>query len=141
MKILMLSGGADSMLLYQRYKFDKCIFFDYGQPHLQQEYQHCKQYIDEYIELPDFAKRQKEYNARNLSFITLLVSIYGNDDLQIYIGTNANDIYPDNNRGFFNDLEQFLQKLTFKSVEIVTPLIDMDKEDILHELNLSYFKD
>ncbi len=45
-KILLLSGGADSMLLYQRYEYDKIIFFNYGQEHKEDEFINCKEFIN-----------------------------------------------------------------------------------------------
>ena len=140
-KILLLSGGADSMLLNQRYKFDKKVFFDYGQKHKDFELEKCKKNIDDIISLPEFRTKNKEVNCRNFTFISNIVSIYGDKNIEIYIGTNKNDKYNDNSRIFYDNLEKFINKISFNKVLIKTPLIKMDKKDILKELNLDFYTD
>jgi len=140
-KILLLSGGADSMLLYQRYEYDKIIFFNYGQEHKEDEFINCKEFIDNIIELPKFAKKNKEINCRNLSFITLICSIYGDKDIEIHIGTNKEDKYKDNSRSFYDKTEEFINNISLFNVKIETPLINITKKEILKELNLPYFTD
>jgi len=141
MKILLLSGGADSMLLNQRYQYDLKVFFNYNQAHLKEEYICCKKYIDEYIVLNDFVKRGKEVNCRNFTFIAHIVSVYGDKDLEIHLGTNSEDIYKDNSRRFYNDYEEFINKISFNKVSIKTPLLKLSKKDILKELNKKYYTD
>ena len=140
-KILLLSGGADSMLLYQRYKYDKIVFFNYGQEHKEDEFINCKDFINDIIELPKFAKKNKEINCRNFTFISLVSSVYGDKDIEIHIGTNKEDIYKDNSRLFYNDLEKFINLISLNKIIIQTPLINMTKKEILKELNFEYFTD
>ena len=140
-KILLLSGGADSMLLYQRYKYDKILFINYGQEHKNEEFINCKNFIDDTIELPNFAKKNKEINCRNFTFISLVSSIYGDKNIEIHIGTNKEDIYKDNSRQFYNTLEKFINKISLNKVLIKTPLVNMTKKEILKELNFNYFTD
>lgn len=140
-KILLLSGGADSMLLYQRYKYDRKIFFKYGQRHCDNEFEICRNIIDKTIILPSFVRRNNEVNCRNINFILNIVSVYGNKDLDIYIGTNRGDVYKDNNRRIFDEFERFINKISFNRVSIKTPLMDMSKDEILKELNLRYYTD
>jgi len=141
MKILFLSGGADSMLLYQNTKFDKVVFFDYGQNHLDKEFNCCRKYVTDLIKLPIFAKKNKEVNARNLSFISNTVSTYGYEDLEIYIGTNKEDIYKDNSREFYNKVELFFNDICFNNTKIITPLIKMTKLEILRDLKFKFYTD
>jgi len=140
-KILLLSGGADSMLLYQRYKYDKIVFFNYKQEHQKNEFIKCKDFIDDIIELPRFANKNKEINCRNFTFISLVSSIYGDKPIEIYIGTNNEDTYKDNSRLFYNNLEKFINKISLNNIIIRTPLINMTKKEILKELNYEYFTD
>ena len=141
MKILLLSGGADSMLLYQQHKFDKTIFFDYGQEHLEEEFKCCSKLVDVILKLPKITKREKEFNCRNLSFVINTIANFGNEDIEIYLGTNVEDVYKDNNRNFYNEVENFINKVSFNKVEIITPLKDMTKNEILKKLKLKYYTD
>tara|TARA_R110000787_G_scaffold34463_1_gene89185 strand:+ start:1104 stop:1529 length:426 start_codon:yes stop_codon:yes gene_type:complete len=141
MKILFLSGGADSMLLNQLQKFDKIVFFNYGQEHLKKEFDCCSKYVTSIIKLPEFTKRNKETNCRNLSFIINAVAKYGYEDLEIYIGTNKEDIYKDNTRNFYNKVGVFISEISFNKVKIITPLIDMNKKEILELLECKYYTD
>ena len=140
-KILLLSGGADSMLLNQNYFFDKRIFFDYGQIHKNLEFQKCEKFIDDIIILPKFYKKEKEVNCRNYTFISNIVSIYGETDIEIYLGTNKNDKYKDNNRKFYDMLEEFINKISLNKVLIKTPLINITKDEILKNLKLEFYTD
>lgn len=141
MRILLLSGGADSMLLKQEFKFDKLVFFDYGQKHLEEEFDCCKKYVTDYFRIGLLKERGKEVNCRNLLFINYVVSKFGNEDLEIYLGMNSEDIYKDNSRTFYNELEVFINKISFNKVSIVTPLKNMSKQDILAILKLNYYTD
>ena len=141
MKILLLSGGADSMLLYQTHSFDVTVFFDYGQKHLDKEFNCCSDLVDEIIKLPEFVTKGKEINCRNLSFIINTVSTFGGGDIEIYLGTNIEDIYKDNNREFYNKVEVLINSISFNRVKIVTPLKDKTKKQILKELELKYYTD
>ena len=76
-----------------------------------------------------------------MTFITTLVSLYGDSPLEIYLGTNAEDIYDDNSREFYDKLQGLLSSISFYSVEIKTPLIEMSKKDILNKLKLDYYTD
>jgi len=141
MKILLLSGGADSMLLYQTYSFDVTVFFDYGQKHLDKEFNCCSDLVDEIIKLPKFITKDKEINCRNLSFIVSVVSAFGSEDIEIYIGTNIDDIYKDNNREFYDEVEGLINNISLNKVKIVTPLKDITKKEILKQLELNFYTD
>jgi len=141
MKILLLSGGADSMLLNQRYEYDLKLFFDYNQEHLEKEYKCCSKYIDKCIKLNKFSKKGKEISCRNFTFIANIVSMYGDKDLEIHLGTNSEDIYKDNNREFYDSYEDFINKISFNKVKIKTPLLKLSKKEILNELNQIYYTD
>lgn len=140
-KILLLSGGADSMLLLQDYNFDKIVFFDYGQNHKEKEYSISFKYVDEVIKLPLITKKHKEFSCRNLLFITSIVAKYGDKDLEIYIGKNKDDKYADNSDDFYRDLNLFINKISLNNVRIKTPLQAVPKKEILKRLKLNYYTD
>jgi 7-cyano-7-deazaguanine synthase in queuosine biosynthesis len=141
MKILLLSGGADSMLLNQRYDYDLKLFFDYGQEHLSKEFNCCSQYVDRRIKLNKFSRKGKEISCRNFTFIANVVSMYGDKELEIHLGTNLEDIYKDNSREFYDNYEDFINKISFNKVKIKTPLLKLSKKEILNELNQIYYTD
>ncbi len=141
MKILLLSGGADSMLLNQRYEYDLKLFFDYGQEHLNEEFNCCSQYVDRRIKLNKFSRKGKEISCRNFTFIANIVSMYGDKELEIHLGTNSEDIYKDNSREFYDNYEDFINKISFNKVKIKTPLLKLSKNEILNELNQIYYTD
>lgn len=140
-KVLLLSGGADSMWLHESMAFDQRVFFDYGQPFLQKEFSKCQRVVDRVIRLPAFARRRTEVNCRNLTFLSVIVSIYGSRELEIYIGSNQNDVYPDNQRDFFDSLERIFSALAFHPVRILTPLADVSKAEIRSQLTSDYYSD
>jgi 7-cyano-7-deazaguanine synthase in queuosine biosynthesis len=140
-RILLLSGGADSILLSQLYEYDELIFISYGQQHLVLEYQKAKPYLTKVIDMGAFTKRGKEVNCRNMSFIMRIVSEYGYTPLEIHLGTNKEDRYKDNNRQFYDQLQEFISSISFHPVEIETPLIHMTKEEILQQLDRDYYTD
>ena len=140
-KILLLSGGADSMFLNQEIVFDKKVFFDYGQNHKQKEFKICAKFIDNVIKLPVFISINKEVNCRNLTFILNLVSIYGDKDLDIFLGTNKEDIYKDNSSEFYDKTEIFINTISLNRVSIKTPLINYSKKDIVKKLKSKFYTD
>ena len=140
-KILLLSGGADSMLLYQMQRYDYSVFFNYGQNHLYSELDKCEEKVTDIITLNSFKRNGKEVNCRNMTFITTLVSLYGDRPLEIYIGTNSEDVYKDNSREFYDNLQELLSSISFHPIEVKTPLLHMSKKDILKELKLDYYTD
>jgi len=140
-KILLLSGGADSMYINQTYNFDLKIFFDYGQKHLEKEYSICAKYIDRVIKIDPFYIKEKEVSNRNLTFISIIVSVFGGSNLDIYLGSNYNDIYKDNQREYFDIIEKTINTASINKVKIITPLIDIKKKEILKKINLKYYSD
>lgn len=140
-KILLLSGGADSMYINQIHDFDLRVFFDYGQKHLKKEYNICEKYIDRVIKIDPFYIKEKEVSNRNLTFISTIVSVFGDSDLHIYLGSNYNDIYKDNQREYFDLLEKTINVASINKVKIITPLINIEKKEILKQINLKYYSD
>ena len=121
-RILLLSGGADSMLLNQLFDYDIKVFIDYAQPHKDKEFQHCEKYVTEIIQLPKMASVGKEVNCRNLTFISCVASKFGSQNIEIHLGTNAEDKYADNSPQFYEELALMLNKISTHRVEIVLPL-------------------
>lgn len=140
-KILLLSGGADSLLLYQKYKYDKIIFFDYGQPHMENEYKMCEKFVDNVININKLYRKEKYVNCRNMLFITYIVSMYGDKNITIHLGTNSDDKYLDNNYKFYKKLEKFINLISIYNIKIELPLIKMSKQEIIKELNYEYYTD
>lgn len=142
-RILLLSGGADSMLLYQKNKFDHCVFFDYGQPHLKKEKKVISKINVIEIILPKIKKESNGfYQGRNLTFV---FSLYENGliktDTELYIGTNADDKYPDNSKEFFDNLAWCLNQSFKNKLKIKLPLLKKTKKQILEQLKLDHYSD
>ena len=67
--------------------------------------------------------------------------MYGDKELEIHLGTNLEDIYKDNSREFYDNYEDFINKISFNKVKIKTPLLKLSKKEILNELNQIYYTD
>jgi len=129
------------MLLNQLYDYDIKVFIDYSQPHKTKEFQHCREYVTEIITLPKMVSVGKEVNCRNLTFISCVASTFGSQDIEIHLGTNAEDKYPDNSPQFYKELELMLNKVSIHKVRIVLPLKNMTKEQITNKLKSNCYTD
>jgi 7-cyano-7-deazaguanine synthase in queuosine biosynthesis len=140
-RILLLSGGADSILLSQTLEFDILLFIHYGQGHLALERDKALPYLTHEMDLGIFVKEGKQVNCRNMTFVMEVVSRFGDCPLEIFLGTNKEDKYADNNREFYDNLELFVNKISLHPVKVKTPLINLTKQEILSELKRDFYTD
>jgi len=147
MKVLLLSGGADSINIYYNHYFDKFVYIDYGQKHIEKELAIINDLSVDYevIKINDLTIDSKGfYECRNLKFILAVMDKYKNVK-SITFGTNADDKHPDNNREFFDMVEKIIKMSYKKDLVIYTPLKNKTKKEILDELNedntMEYFSD
>lgn len=146
MDILLLSGGADSMYLKSKFNYDKFVYFCYGQSHIDKELEVLgKDKKLQIIRADNVGDKDEEgfYKGRNLNFILSVMYMYP-DTKSISIGTNAEDIYPDNCREFFDLVEKIIYASYKTKVKIKTPLIKKSKKEIVKFLdlnNIGYYTD
>lgn len=158
-KILLISGGADSIATWNILKkngevIDEKIYFDYGQDR-DQIFKEQKAINDNnifgfnVIKLPTCGQLRDKtdtthpfYMGRNMLFIIATVAMHGS--CEIYFGTNKDDVYPDNNRKFFNELQKFIGDTYKVKVDIHTLLLDWKKEQVIKyckDNKLEYYTD
>ena len=149
--VLLLSGGADSIYLYNKYKYDKYIFFNYSQKHIAHELNVLEDLNLKNIDIIDIddLKQDKKgfYYSRNLKFVLNVLDSFKEDISNlnsITFGTNKVSTHPDNNREFFNLLESLIEKSYKQKIKLKTPLKDIHKKDInnyLDKKNIRYYTD
>ena len=138
-KVLLISGGMDSGLLYLRSpkKFDKFVFFRYGQESVGVEASKVKELVKGEVTtikiLQELQMTESNfYYARNLKMCLGVCDTVG-EDLVIYFGTCADDEFPDNNRRFFRNLAKVLRASYPFKIKILTPLAKTHKKEIYAE--------
>lgn len=150
MNVLLFSGGADSSLIFLNLidKVDfKCIFLDYGQESLQEEYSSASSLCSKFgIELEaiqvDIKSKYNDFYiaGRNL-FLVGLAATRCCEGESIYLGVNKSDeeAFPDCRVGFITALKT---SLAFGyGVKLETPLLALTKREILQNLaKLNYTK-
>jgi len=139
-RILLLSGGMDSVYLYHLKKkyFDECVFFDYGQKNKKEELKRAKKANSDLkiIEMKNLKVNDEGfYFGRNLNFLIKLREKYIDNDLIIYIGSNADDSFPDSQREYFYRAEKLINDSYPNRLKVVTPLIDKCTHEIFEGLN------
>ncbi|MFW9973183.1 MAG: 7-cyano-7-deazaguanine synthase, partial [Candidatus Odinarchaeota archaeon] len=153
--ICLLSGGLDSFVLLDflnRQNFEMiCLFVDYGQLAAKYEYK-------AFLKICNFEKIKRTYRvklknfgnnirtgltdkniindffpSRNLLLSCLASSFIWNHNLNyISIGViKSPRIFPDCQREYFNNLEEFLSISTSRNIKILTPLENFTKRDII----------
>lgn len=133
--ILLISGGNDSLYLYHKYNVKKqfeCFYFDYGQEYKENELDILKkQKIDYKIIKIDNLKKLDNgfFEGRNFLFILKLAEIFNN--VEIFIGSNKEDTFKDNNRKFFSRLVYCINNSFNKNIKIRLPLKKITKKEIL----------
>lgn len=143
MTILLFSGGADSSLIFFNLvgKIDfKCIFLDYGQDSLEEEYNSAFNLCSKFgVELEtvqvDIKSKYNEFYiaGRNLFLIGLAATRCSEGD-SIYIGVNKSDeeSFPDCRVQFITSLKDSL--VSGYGIKLETPLLSLSKREILKEL-------
>jgi len=147
--IILLSGGLDSVVSLavtkQKHNIYYAIFFDYGQKAFDKELK-AAQNIAKFYNIPlkilniDFMKTlQYSKNTdwvpnRNALFINIAACFAETEDIDlVVIGANKEESvkFPDNSKDFINATNQTLKFSTQNKVQVSTPLIDMDKNEII----------
>lgn len=139
-KILLMSGGFDSLLLsYQtRFVITDYIYLQYGQKFLQQEkavllkwIQHTKKTI-QYCEIPKLKQIDGMFFGRNLQFMLFLREKYLNQNIVVYFGNNATDTYSDNSFEYMMRLEKIINdSYPRMAMRIICPLANLTKDQIV----------
>lgn len=160
--ILLLSGGLDSLvsiaLTHKTYNIIKAIHFDYKQAPETKELVACKKICEHYgfdlqvVELPWLGElaqnsalctssQQNDTKSywipnRNGLFVNIAASFAETLDCKyILIGANAQEakVFKDNSIEFVNQASEFFTTSTQNSVELIAPLIEMDKNEIIQK--------
>lgn len=142
--ILLISGGNDSLYIYCKYNSKKqfqCIYFDYGQEYIDNELNILKEkeIPFEIIKIDNLKKLDNGFvEGRNFLFLLELSKRY--DNINVFIGSNKDDIFTDNNRKFFSRLSYCINKSFNKKINIRLPLRNTTKKEILDFIKKSKIK-
>lgn len=133
-----VTGGLDSLLLMLTQHADEYVYINYGQKYKKYELDVLDKVLDGYtvLELKDKIKIADSgfFEARNFKILHKIRETYLNDDLLVYFGTNAEDVFPDNSPLFMSNLEYVFNNSYNRKMRIVQPLKDMDKREISDRL-------
>lgn len=143
-KILLLSGGMDSMLILKEKGkdfFSNIVYIDYGHRFKEKEFNCCKQYITDVIKIENLKEKDGFYFGRNLRFfIAIREKFEGN--IAVYFGNNSDDNYADNSFEYFMRIEKILNDSYPFTIRINTPFFMLSKEEIynkIKELDIAYY--
>ena len=136
MNILLLSGGNDSMYILNKYNEDfEKIYFDYGQPYKDDELENIPE-VDDIIEMELMDILPNGYvKGRNLLFLIEIARRYS--DGTIWMGTNKDDIFPDNNERYLKSAMDIINVSFGTNLTIKLPLKDITKKQIMKYINLN----
>jgi len=133
--ILLYSGGNDSKMILHKYNdvdFIK-IYFNYGQKYYNQE----KKYLsfDTTIIKTPILKMNKVgfFFGRNLMFLIEIAKRYKTGI--IWMGTNKNDVFDDNNKTFLNNVIDVINISYNTKFKIKLPLKNTSKYKIMQYIN------
>jgi len=144
-RILLVSGGYDSTLLYQQKKgiIDRFIYFDYGQKAMKMELKTLGELGVPYevINLGLLLNKNGFYYGRNLKFFIKLMDSFPDEDLVVYFGNCADDNYPDNSREYLYRIEKLINDSYPKTLRIICPLENMSKKEITKSVSKAYYCD
>ena len=137
-KILLISGGMDSLLIYFSKKeiFDKYIYIDYGHRFLKKELEKIEKLgINfETIKISNLKDNNGFFYGRNLRFMIAVREKFINENIAVYFGNNIDDNYNDNTHEFLQRTEKIINDsypdATFR---ICCPLKDLSKQEIMLE--------
>ena len=135
--ILLISGGYDSLYIYHKLNKKKkfeCIYFDYGQEYLENEIKILNNLNINYslVKINDLMTEENGFVlGRNLNFFLKLVDMYGKEPINVYVGSNKDDVFADNNRRFFSRLSYILNNSFLSNISIKLPLRKITKKEIV----------
>jgi 7-cyano-7-deazaguanine synthase in queuosine biosynthesis len=139
-KILLLSGGFDSLLLsYQtRFVITDYIYLQYGQKFLSQELyviDKWSQLTKKVVQCCNIQKLKQidgMFFGRNLQFMLFLREKYLNQNIIVYFGNNATDTYSDNSFEYMMRLEKIINdSYPGMVIRIICPLANLTKDQIV----------
>jgi len=156
MKIVVLaSGGIDSALMIGRFLKEGHdvypLHINYNQLAESLEWEACQKVCEKFsliphkMDIPGFGQlpsglTDKEFDVyedaflptRNLTFLVLgSAYAYTKDSDVIAIGLVSNPIFPDQKKVFIEKTEVCISSALDRKIHILTPLIDLNKKDVL----------
>jgi 7-cyano-7-deazaguanine synthase in queuosine biosynthesis len=137
--ILFISGGNDSSYIFhlmdKREHFD-LIFFDYGQKYANQELKVVKQLPQDVQmrltvrKIPRLVTTDNGFfYGRNLAFLIDTAERY--DEATIFVGSNKDDVFPDNCREFYKHAVPTVNRSYNTNLKVVLPLSHTKKDAIV----------
>jgi 7-cyano-7-deazaguanine synthase in queuosine biosynthesis len=132
MNILLVSGGNDSLYIYHKYnkqKHFKLIYIDYGQKYIMDELKRVP-WDTEVIKIqPLIIEKNGFVRGRNLNFLIEIAKLYR--DATIYMGSNKDDIFPDNNKYYLEKACWVINKSYNTEISVILPLQSRTKPEIM----------
>ena len=135
--ILLISGGNDSMYIYNVFvHMDfELVYFDYGQRYVKQEIKRLPRGT-KIIKIPKLKVKDNGYVCgRNLMFLIELAKRY--DEANIYMGSNSEDIFEDNNKAYLTKAIDVINTSFDTKLKVITPLARFSKKKIMNYINKS----
>lgn len=153
--VVLASGGIDSALMMYLFKKEGHevlpLHIDYNQLAESHEWESCKALCNFFslepfkMDIPGFGKlpsgltnnnldvyKDAFLPTRNLTFITLASAYaYTKSSDAVAIGLLTNPIFPDQTKDFIQKAQTSISESLGKPIRILTPLIDLDKRDVL----------
>lgn len=129
--ILLISGGNDSMYIYHKYKNKKftTIYIDYGQPYFDEERLRIP-IKSQIINIPSLTFAFNGFvPGRNLLFLIEIAKRYSEGT--IWMGSNKDDIFSDNNKEFLEKAIFVINKSFDTNLKIKLPLKNKTKKEIM----------
>ena len=134
--ILLVSGGNDSICIYNKYdsklKFN-LIYFNYGQKYMKEELKR----LPDNTEVITMKNLQIDTNGyvkgRNLLFLIEIAKRF--DNATIYMGSNKEDTFPDNNYKYLTTAIKVINISFNTNLKIVLPLRNKTKTYIMNYIN------
>lgn len=135
-KVLLVSGGLDSMLIYaeKKHLIDYLVYFDYGHRFMAQELACLDKQKVPYriVKMRELPEKNGWFFGRNLAFLIACREAFLSEDIAVYVGTNADDCYTDNAFEFMQRAEKIINdSYVTNTMRVVCPLKDMTKQEII----------
>lgn len=132
-KIVLVSGGLDSVLTMHKIKDGIPLFIDYGQPEVEHELKAVLELWPcvERIQIKSQVEKRQGvyYPARNLFLATCAVMFKGAD--QVWMGGMQDDNCIDKTPAAFEAMSQILTQQAGRKIEVLSPFWEVDKADAI----------